>query len=168
MERVPDGAQPSNELFRQRVQSFGDTVYRVAFNRLQNFSDAEDVLQEVFISLYTTKCVFGSDEHLKAWLIRVTINKCKDLKKSFWNSRTQPLDENIHMAYSFSETDSSVLDEIKKLPPVYRDVVYLYYYEGYKINEIADMTGVSVNTASTRLKRARKKLGIILEGVKAL
>ncbi|PKM63246.1 MAG: RNA polymerase sigma factor [Firmicutes bacterium HGW-Firmicutes-21] len=166
MERETVSIEPSNELFRQRVQSFGDTVFKVAFNRLQNFSDAEDITQEVFIALYTTKSVFESDEHLKAWLIRVAINKCKDLRKSFWNTRTESLTDQV--AYSLDQTDNTVLSELKKLSPVYRDSIYLYYYEGYKINEIAEITGVSINTASSRLKRARKKLGLILEGAKAI
>lgn len=151
-----------NEIFRQRVQKFGDTVLRVAFSRLQNYSDAEDITQEVFIALYKAKKDFEDSEHLKAWLIRVAINKCKDLTKSFWYSRTLPIYETA--AVSFDKTDISVLSELKKLKPVYRDAIYLYYYEGYKIKEIAEMTGVSVNTASSRLRRARKKLGLILEG----
>jgi len=151
-----------NELFRTRVQMFGDTVFRVAFNRLQNLSDAEDITQEVFLALYLHSKDFDNNEHLKAWLIRVAINKCSDLKKSFWHNRTEGIKESV--AYTFDSTDSDVLSELKKLSPVYRDVIYLYYYEGYKINEIAVMTGVSTNTASSRLKRARKKLGLILEG----
>lgn len=151
-----------NELFRQRVQWFGNTVFRVAFNLLRNYSDAEDITQEVFLALYKCGKDFDSDEHLKAWLIRTTINKCVDLKKSFWFLRTEPINETL--AYTLDETDKTVLSEIQKLSPVYRDVIYLYYYEGYQINEIASITGVSVNTASSRLKRARKKLGMILEG----
>lgn len=152
-----------NEIFRQRVQRFGDTVYRVAFNRLRNYSDAEDVAQEVFLALYKCGKHFDSDEHLKAWLIRTTINKCVDLKRSFWFLRTEPLNESL--AYTLDEKDRSILSEIQRLSPVYRDVIYLYYYEGYSISEIASITGVSVNTASSRLKRARRKLGMILEGV---
>jgi RNA polymerase sigma-70 factor (ECF subfamily) len=159
------GNEGKNELFRDRVLRFGDTVLRVAFNRLQSLPDSEDIMQEVFLTLYTTDKEFESDEHLKAWLIRVAINKCKDLKKSFWNSRTEPISEST--CFSLDQTDNSVLSEVKKLAPIYRDVVYLYYYEGYKINEIAQMTGVSINTASSRLKRARKKLGLILEGAEA-
>lgn len=155
-----------NELFRQRVQRFGDTVLRVAVNRLRNYSDAEDITQEVFLSLYKCGKEFESEEHLKAWLIRTTINKCIDLKKSFWFMRTEPISESL--AYTLDNTDKSVLSELKKLSPVYRDVIYLYYYEGYKINEIASITGVSINTASSRLKRARKKLGMILEGVETV
>jgi len=155
-----------NDLFRKRVQLFGDTVLKVAFNRLQNYSDAEDITQEVFIALYSTHKEFENNEHLKAWLIRVTINKCNDLKKSFWQSHTEPLNENE--AISFDQTNNFVLSELKKLAPAYRDVIYLYYYEGYKINEIAEMTGVSINTASSRLKRARKKLGLILGGAETV
>lgn len=155
-----------NNLFRYHVLKFSDTIFRVAFNRLQNFSDAEDILQEVFLALYTTEKDFDNEEHLKAWLIRVTINKCVDLRKSFWHSRTEAISESD--AYSFDQTDNSLLSELKKLAPVYRDVIYLYYYEGYRINEIANMTGVSVNTASSRLKRGRKKLGLILEGAEAV
>jgi RNA polymerase sigma-70 factor (ECF subfamily) len=155
-----------NELFRQRVQRFGDTVFRVAFNRLRNYSDAEDIAQEVFLALYKCGKDFESDEHLKSWLIRTTINKCVDLKRSFWFLRTEPISES--MAYTLDEMDKSILSEIQKLSPVYRDVIYLYYYEGYQIGEIASITGVSVNTASSRLKRARKKLGLILEGVKTV
>jgi RNA polymerase sigma factor (sigma-70 family) len=155
-----------NELFRQRVQRFGDTVMRVAFNRLRNHSDAEDITQDVFLALYRCDKDFESEEHLKAWLIRTTINKCIDLKKSFWFLRTEPITEST--VYTLDETDKSILSEIQKLAPVYRDVIYLYYYEGYQISEIASITGVGINTASSRLKRARKKLGMILEGVETV
>ena len=118
------------------------------------------------MALYKCGKDFENDEHLKAWLIRTTINKSVDLKKSFWFLRTEPITKSL--AYTLDETDKSVLSELKKLSPVYRDVIYLYYYEGYKINEIASITGVSINTASSRLKRARKKLGMILEGAETV
>lgn len=157
MQRLP----ADNELFRMRVAEYSSTVLRVAFSRLQNYADAEDVTQEVFASLYLYEKDFESEEHLKAWLIKVAINKCSDLKRSFWHRKTEPLSE-CALSIPFEEKDESVLQELKKLTPAYRDVIYLYYYEGYRIEEIASITQSNINTVSSRLKRARKKLGLLL------
>jgi RNA polymerase sigma-70 factor (ECF subfamily) len=144
------------------VQRFGDTVLRVAFNRLRNYSDAEDITQEVFLALYKCGKDFDSDEHLKAWLIRTAINKSIDLKKSFWFLRTEPITESL--AYTLDETDKSVLSELKKLSPVYRDAIYLYYYEGYTSFEIAEMMKKPQSTIRNYLHEARNILKRKLSG----
>jgi RNA polymerase sigma-70 factor (ECF subfamily) len=139
-------------------------VIRIAYQNLKNQADAEDVTQEVFIKLLKQPA-FNDDNHLKAWLIRITINQCKDLMKSDWFRKRQPLDENWQ---PHSEKQLGIISEIWKLPKNYRNVIYLYYYENYSVPEIARILGENENTISSRLTRARKKLKIILieEGVR--
>lgn len=139
-------------------------VVRIAYQNLKNQADDEDVTQEVFIKLLKQPD-FNDEEHLKAWLIRVTINQCKDLRKSAWFRKRQPLDEQWKPR---GEKQLGILDEIWKLPKDDRNVIYLYYYENYTVPEIARILGKNENTISSRLTRARKKLKTILaeEGVK--
>jgi len=146
------------------VEKYSDMVVRIAYQNLKNQADDEDVTQEVFIKLLKQPD-FNDEEHLKAWLIRVTINQCKDLRKSAWFRKRQPLDEQWKPR---GEKQLGILDEIWKLPKDDRNVIYLYYYENYTVPEIARILGKNENTISSRLTRARKKLKIILaeEGVK--
>ena len=146
------------------VEKYSDMVVRIAYQNLKNQADDEDVTQEVFIKLLKQPD-FNDEEHLKAWLIRVTINQCKDLRKSAWFRKRQPLDEQWKPR---GEKQLGILDEIWKLPKDDRNVIYLYYYENYTVPEIARILGKNENTISSRLTRALKKLKTILaeEGVK--
>lgn len=146
------------------VEKYSDMVVRIAYQNLKNQADDEDVTQEVFIKLLKQPD-FNDEEHLKAWLIRVTINQCKDLRKFAWFRKRQPLDEQWKPR---GEKQLGILDEIWKLPKDDRNVIYLYYYENYTVPEIARILGKNENTISSRLTRALKKLKIILaeEGVK--
>lgn len=140
-----------------------DTVYRLALSRTKSPEYAEDITQDVFVKLMQTSKKFESDEHIKAWLITVTINCTKDLFLSSWFRKTEALDENI----SAEETaESDLYYALMKLPQKYRTVIHLHYYEGYRVNEIAKMTKASEGTVKSQLHRGREMLKNILdEGV---
>ena len=136
-------------------------VVRIAYQHTGNQSDAEDIAQETFIKLMCSP-ESTDEEHLKAWLIRVTINLCKDFKRSFWQRRIDPLTDEQQSSVSVQE---SVLEEIMSLPKHYRNVIYLYYYEGYTVPEISRILMEKENTVSSWLTRARRKLkNLMLEG----
>ncbi len=142
------------------VKKYSNMVLQIAYQKTFNMSDAEDITQEVFIKLIDNQEKIQNDEHLKAWLIRVTSNLSNDYNKSFWNKKTGELEENQNI---MKDEDIGVFEEIKKLkPPVYRDIVYMYFYHGYKIKEIAEILNMNINTVSSALTRAKKKLKDIL------
>ena len=143
------------------VEKYSNMVLQIAFQNVFNNSDAEDITQEVFIKLMNNLQKLENEEHAKAWLIRVTINLSKDYNKSFWRKNTTEIDENIK--YFDTNDDFQIMNEISKLKPVYRNIIYLYYYQGYKINEISAILDMKENTVSTNLARARKSLKDILE-----
>ncbi len=141
------------------VNAYGDMLFRVAYQYTRNRSEAEDVTQDVFVAMLK-KMPFKSEEHLKAWLIRVAINKSINYLKSS-RKKVLSLDENIDVEAKHSETDE--IEELQELPEFDRSVIYLYYYEGYSIKEIAKITGKSANSINIRLFRAREKLKTLLE-----
>lgn len=147
-----------SDFIQNAVSKYLDTVLRIAYQNTQNQADAEDVAQEVFIKLMKQPR-FNDEGHMKAWLIRVTVNQCKDLKKSFWHRNTIAISDDRQAA---EEPAQEVWAEIWKLPKDYRNVIYLYYYEGYTVPEIAEILGRNVNTVSSWLTRARKSLKKIL------
>ena len=144
---------------------FGDTVLRAAFAMTGSYSEAEDITQEIFLSLHAKPQRFESDEHLKAWLLRSAINRCKNYRKSARILRNTALDEKTANTLSceFTPKDSEIRDRIAKLPEKYSSVIFLYYYEEYTIKEIASLIGKNENTVSSLLQRGRKKLKTELE-----
>jgi RNA polymerase sigma-70 factor (ECF subfamily) len=146
-------------------RKFGDTVLRAAYACCGNYSEAEDITQDVFLMLHSKPQDFRDDEHMKAWLLRVTVNKCKNYKKSFRVRRTDNIDDvsENELKCSFTPTDNGIRENISKLPKKYSSVIFLYYYEEYSIREIAEMLGKNENTVSSLLQRGRKKLKIELE-----
>jgi RNA polymerase sigma-70 factor (ECF subfamily) len=143
------------------VETYSDMLLRVALHYTQNHSDAEDMVQTVFLKLLKTAPAFASTEHEKAWLIRVTANQCKDLLRSAWKRKTRALED---MYAAPEEKGLEVLSAVRKLPEKYRDTIYLYYYEGYSTAEIAGMLGVAPGTIESRLHRARARLRGLMEG----
>lgn len=144
---------------------FKNDIFRLAFSYTKNIADAEDITQEVFVKLYNNFYLFKNEEHLKKWLIRVTINQCKTLFLSAWKRKTLSLtekEENITKDIS-NEKDNNILETIFKLPKKYRLVVHLYYYEDYKISEIAEILNIKETTIQTRLSRARTMLKEIIK-----
>lgn len=149
---------------RQIVTKYSNTLYRVAFTTLKNNSDAEDVVQEVFLRLLKNDPRFDSPEQQKAWLIRVTINLSRDLLRR--SSRKDiPLESCAELAQTDGgEPDGGVLPAVLALPEKYRTVIHLFYYEDYTIKEIARILSLSGATVGTRLSRGRAMLRKMLEG----
>ena len=151
------GQLSKEEVFARAVQRYSDTVFRAALHNCSCTADAEDVVQDVFEKLLQYKGRFESEEHLKAWLLRVAINRCHDLTRAACQKNTE-LDENLPAPDSFE--DGSVLDA---LPEHFRNAVYLHYYEGYTAAEIGRMLGAPTNTVLSWLRRARAQLHTMLK-----
>lgn len=142
-------------------RKFADTVYRLAFVRTGSRSDSDDILQEVFLRYMKVWRKMESEEHVKATLLRITVNCSNSMLSSFWFKKTDPLSEDIPAA----DTDGgdNTLAEVLKLPVKYRTVIHLYYYMGYSVAEIASITKTNPSTVKTRLARARGQLKKTLE-----
>lgn len=145
------------------VNTYSDLILRLSYTYLKSTYDAEDICQTVFLKLLTNRKTFDSSEHEKAWIIRVTANACKDLLRSLSRSHTIGL-EIISEVSAPEPPESSVLDAVMALPAKYREVIYLYYYEGYSAKEIGKMLGQSIAAVNAHLSRGRKKLKTLLEG----
>lgn len=148
----------SEEEANRAVEKYADTVRRICIVHLKNHADTEDIFQTVFLKYVLSSVSFENEEHEKAWFIRVTVNACKDLLKSFFRSRTVSLDEIIEKPSEMPQDNREVLEAVLELPEKYRDVVYLYYYEEYTAPEIGRILRKKENTVYTLLKRARKIL----------
>lgn len=142
------------------INEYSNMVLQIAYQNTFNKSDAEDITQEVFIKLIKNLDNFKNKNHLKAWLIRVTINLSKDYNKSFWNTNITEIDEEVKY---FDKENQDIFKELSKLNPEYRNIIYLYYYQGYKIKEISKILSMNQNTVSSYLTRARNELKSILE-----
>ena len=151
----------SEQEVNHAIALYADMVFRLCMVNLRNHADAEDVFQTVFLK-YTLNCKpFQSAEQEKAWLIRVTLNECRDRLKSFFRKNTVPLEEAETV---ISPEHSIVLDAVRSLPKDYRNAVYLHYYEGYTAPEIATILNKNPNTVYTHLTRGRNMLKEILGG----
>ncbi len=130
---------------------------------LKNHADTEDIFQTVFLKYALSSVLFESAEHEKAWILRVTVNACKDLLKNFFRSRTISLDDIMEQPAVMPPNHREVLEAVLSLPVKYKDAVYLHYYEGYTAPEISRILGKNVNTVYTILNRSkqllREKLG---------
>lgn len=147
----------TNERFTCLAQRYIDTVYRVALNYLKSPSDADDITQNVFLKLLQEKKPFDSDEHVKHWLIRVTVNECKNLVRSRW-WRAESIEEYAGQLAFDNQTQSDLFHMVMALPRKYRLPIYLHYYEGYSTQEIGQMLKLPKNTVCTQLKRGRELL----------
>ena len=143
------------------VERYAGAVYRLAYSMVRSKSDADDIFQEVFLRYVRKKPSFESEEHCKAWLLRVTANCAKKYWASAWVRRTEGLNDSL----SFTLPEESAVDAaLGNLPPGDRSIIHLFYYEGYSTAEIAAMLGLRESTARTRLARARVKLRGLLKG----
>ena len=150
----------TDEIFCQHYEKYKNTVYSVIFNYVQNTEDTADLLQDVFIKLFSVEEEFQSEEHLKAWLIRVAINRCKNHLRSIKTRKIVPLEEDI--PFFDKNEDNDLLRIVLTLPEKYRIPIHLFYYESYSIKEIGDILGIPESTVKIHLKRGRDKLGKIL------
>ena len=143
---------------------YGDRLYAAAFNITRQRQDAEDAVQEALLRLFRSDKEFESEEHVKAWLIRVTINIAKSTCTSFWHRNRVPYEDYMDEIPFEEDSDRDLMEAVLSLPDKYRIIVHLYYYEGYKTREIADTLKLSENTVKTRLLQSRKLLKNKLEG----
>ena len=146
------------------MNTYGDTVYRLALCRLQNAADAEDVYQDVFLRLLEQRAIHWDGEHLKAWLIRTALNRCADLGRLRQRRGTLSLEEVPDMARPVDEAAAELWDAVARLPEKLRTAVHLFYGEGYESGEIGALLGIPAATVRSRLRRARAELKDLLGG----
>ena len=145
----------TDEYFTCLVHKYIDTVFRIALSYTKHTEEAEDVTQNVFLSLLRAKKPFETEAHIKHWLIRVTINECKKRLRSPWHS-VLPL-EDCRISFP-SQEHSDLYDAVMALPVKYRLPIYLHYYEDYSTEEIAKLLRIPKGTVCTHLKRGREQL----------
>lgn len=147
------------EKIEQIIEQYSTKLLRIAYSQTGNLQDAEDIVQDVFIK-YAAQTDFESDEHVKAWLIRVTINMCVNLNKSSRKTKRATLDFDIVQT---EEETPDLTDYLMQLPEKYRAVLYLYYFEEWTVNEISETIGKSTSGVYTLLERGRNRLKKIME-----
>ena len=138
------------------VRTHADALYRLAYTQLRSAADAEDAVQEAFLRCLRRAPVFENDQHARAWLMRVTLNICRDMLRSPWHRRRDELSEK--MPAPPGDETAELLAAVLALPAKYRAPIHLHYYEGYSIREIAELLGCRPATVGTRLARARRLL----------
>ncbi len=148
--------------FEYYVGMYRKTVFAAALCYVKNASDADDVSQDVFLKLYTCGMTFDSDEHVKAWLIRCAVNRSKSLLKSHWYKFSEPLEKAENKTYYDTRQTDVMLKLLRKIHKNNRITLYMYYYEGYSLDEIAEILGINANTVSSRLRRGRLQLKKLL------
>jgi len=150
------------------IEKYKNNIYVIAFNVCKNAQDAEDVVQDTFIQYISSKKDFETEQHIRAWLIRVAINKAKNKNNTFFRRNTLPLEDYMETLI-FESSESSELSElfetVMKLSEKYRVVIHLFYYEDYSVNEIADILKISVSNVKVRLSRGRRLLRETLKEV---
>lgn len=148
------------ERLKAAMDAYTSLLLHIAWSYTGNAAEAEDIVQEVFFTYYQKAPEFQSMEHEKAWLLRVTGNRCKNVLKSSWFKKILLGEEAVRYR---EESHSEVMDAVLRLPAKYREVICLYYVEGYSIKEIAALLHRSSTAVGTQLERARKKLKLELE-----
>lgn len=144
--------------FNSAARQYQDMVYRIALHAFGSPQDAEDAVQEVFLRLYTEEKPFEGPDHLRRWLIRVTVNVCRDALRSPWRKRRVFLEELPETPVFDRPEQGELYREVMGLPEKYRTVLYLFYYEELTVKEIGEILGLRTSAVTTRLHRARAKL----------
>ena len=139
------------------AERYLDMVYRIALNWFRHPADAEDAAQNVMLRLWQAEAEFQSGEHLRRWLARVTVNECKRISMHPWRSRRASLEECAEPVFDDRE-QRELYEAVMDLPGKYRVPLYLYYYEGYAVNEVGELLDMKPSTVQTRLARGREKL----------
>lgn len=152
---------------RQSVQElfekYQNNLYIVACNICKNAEDAKDVVQDTFIQYYSFKKEFESEQHIRAWLIRVAINKAKNMNCAFWRKNKMSLEDFMETLVFETPESEELFETVMNLPEKYRIVIHLFYYEELSIEEIAKLTNAKASTVRTRLTRARRQLRSLLK-----
>ena len=159
-----DTSPGTGEDINRVIDTYAAMVYRIAFNHVQVKADADDVFQEVFLLYLKKQPRFETENHRRYWLVNVTLKFCRKLNFSPWRRHTAPLEEFPALAESMDETDYAVYAAVQALPVKYRTPVYLFYYEGFSVKEIAAVCGQAEGTVRSQLNRGRSKLKDMLKG----
>lgn len=145
------------------VEKYKDHLFAAAFNVCKNAADADDVVQDTFLQYHITNRQFENEQHIRAWLIRVAINKSKNINLSFWRQKGVPLEEYMETLTFETPEAQTLFTEVMKLPEKYRIVIHLFYYEDYTIREIAKIMNVTESNVKVRLTRGRRLLRNVLK-----
>lgn len=146
------------EPVQELIGLYQNNIYAAAFSICKNAQDAEDVVQETFIQYHMSKNQFESQQHIRAWLIRVAINKAKNVNHTFWRKNKVPLEEYMETLAFETPESLNLFETVMKLPEKYRTAIHLFYYEDYGVKEIAGILRISESNVKTRLSRGRKLL----------
>ncbi len=139
-------------------ESYRDHVFAAAFSVCKNAADADDIVQETFLQYYTLQKEFDSEQHIRAWLIRVAVNKAKNVNLSFWRRNKVALEEYMETLAFETPHDETLFETVMSLPEKYRIIIHLYYYEDYSVREIASVLRLTESNVKVRLSRGRKLL----------
>ena len=137
------------------IQMYQDNLFRIAFSICQNREDAEDVVQETFLRYHSNAMDFNDEMHIRAWLIRVAINKAKNCNHTFWRKNKLSLEDYMETLTFETPESENLFETVMKLPEKYRIVIHLFYYEDYAIREIAEILHLSESNVKVRLSRGR-------------
>lgn len=140
---------------QELVALYRNNLFAAAFHICKNAQDAEDVVQDTFIQYYTIKKEFDNEQHIRAWLIRVAINKAKNASRSFWRRNRLPLEDYMETLVFETPESADLFEVVMKLPKKYRIVIHLFYYEDYTVSEIANILKLSESNVKVRLSRGR-------------
>ena len=147
------------------IEKYRNNLYTAAFNVCKNAQDAEDVVQDTFIQYWSQKKEFETEQHIRAWLLRVAINKAKNKNNTFFRRNALPLEDYMETLAFQSEESSELFEAVMKLPVKYRIVVHLFYYEDYSVKDIADILKITPGNVKVRLSRGRMSLRSTLKEV---
>lgn len=143
---------------QELFEKYQNNLYAVAFNICKNAEDAKDVVQDTFIQYHLLRKEFDDEQHIRAWLIRVAINKAKNINRSFWRKNKRPLEDYMETLTFETPESEELFETVMALPEKFRIVIHLFYYEDYAIREIADILKISESNVKVRLSRGRSLL----------
>ena len=146
--------QPVQEL----AASYQGSLFAAAFNVCRNAQDAEDIVQDTFVQYYTSKKEFESEQHIRAWLMRVAVNKAKNINRTFWRRNKISIEDYMETLVFETPAAETLFETVMQLPDKYRIVIHLYYYEEYAVREIAQILKLSESNVKIRLSRGRAML----------
>ena len=143
---------------QELVEMYKDNIYAAAFNICKSAADAEDVVQDTFLQYYMTKKEFDDEKHIRYWILRVAINKAKNIQPSFRRKNEMSLEDYVETLTFETPESRELFEEVMKLPEKYRVVIHLFYYEDYSVKEIAKILRTTESSVKVRLSRGRAKL----------